>query len=141
MIRLDTNVLAELARPAPSSAVLAWIAARNRSDLARTTITEAELRFGVALLPDGARRVALTAAVERLLVEGLGGRILPFDRLAVQAYAGIAAARRAAGRPVGTADGQIAAIARASGASLATCNGADFIDCGVAVIDPWQGRA
>ena len=141
MILLDTNVLSELARPAPSPAVLAWIAARNRSDLASTTITEAELRFGLALLPDGARRAALTVAVERLLAEGLGGRILPFDRLAAQAYAGIAAARRAAGRPVGTADAQIAAIARACGASLATRNVADFIDCGVAVIDPWQGRA
>ncbi len=101
-------------------------------------ITEAELLYGAALLPSGKRRSALTAEIEGMLEEDFGGRILPFDRLAAQAFAAIAAARRGAGRPISQADAQIAAIARSRGASLATRNVPDFDSCGVEVINPWS---
>ena len=89
--------------------------------------------------PTGRRREALVLAVARLLGEGLGGRVLAFDRIAAAAYGEIAAARRAAGRPVATADGLIAAVARARGAALlATRDVGGFQDCGVPIIDPWR---
>ena len=139
MIVLDTNVLSELAKPDPDGTVLAWVTRQRRADLFTTTISEAELAYGLALLPRGRRREALVQAVARLLGEGLGGRVLPFDRSAAATYGEFAAARRVAGRPVATADGQIAAIARARGALLlATRDSGGFRDCGVPVIDPWR---
>ena len=139
MIVLDTNVLSELARPDPSAAVLAWVAAQRRAELCTTAISEAELAYGLALLPKGRRREALTQAVARLLGEGLGGRVLPFDRAAAAAYGTFAAMRRIAGRPVATADAQIAAIARARGAALlATRDTGGLEGCGVALTDPWR---
>ncbi len=118
MIVLDTNVLSELTKPVPDASVMAWVARQRLADLCTTAISEAELAFGVALLPKGRRCEALAQAVARLLAEGLGGRVLAFDRKAAAAYGEIAAARRTSGRPVATADGQIAAIARARGTSV-----------------------
>ncbi len=138
MIVLDTNVLSELLRPAPDGPVEAWFARRDGADIWFTTVGEAELRYGLALLPAGRRRDVLAEAVEAILEHDFRGRILSFDRPAALAYATIAAARRAAGRPISVLDGQIAAIARAHGASVATRNTRDFTGCGVDVIDPWH---
>ena len=78
-------------------------------------------------------------STRRLFDELFEGRVLPFDRVAASAYAEIGAERRRLGRPIGTLDAQIAAIARAHGAAVATRNVADFTDCGIDVVDPWQG--
>lgn len=138
MIVLDTNVLSELAKPGPDAAVLTWVATQRRAELCTTTVNEAELAYGLALLPKGRRRDALTQAIARLLGEGLGGRVLAFDRAAAAAYGEIAAKRRSAGRPVATADGQIAAIARVHGARLvATRDLGGFDGCGVQCANPW----
>ena len=140
MIVLDTNVLSELMRPDPDATVVAWFVRQRRAELCTTAISEAELAYGLALMPKGRRRDRLAQAVARLLGEGLGGRVLAFDRGAAAAYGEIAAARRTAGRPIATADGQIAAIARARGAVLlATRDAEGFRDCGVAIVDPWRG--
>ncbi len=138
MILLDTNVLSELMRPAPDAAVERWLTAQPDTSMFISAITEAELRYGAALLPSGKRRSTLTAEIEGMLDEDFGGRILPFDRLAAQAFAAIAADRRAAGRPISQADAQIAAITRSRGASLATRNVPDFDGCGIQVINPWS---
>lgn len=138
MILLDTNVLSELMRPAPDAAVERWLTAQPDTSMFISAITEAELRYGAALLPSGKRRSMLTAEIEGMLDEDFGGRILPFDRLAAQAFAAIAADRRAAGRPISQADAQIAAITRSRGASLATRNVPDFDGCGIEVINPWS---
>ncbi len=137
MIVLDTNVLSELLRPEPDRQVEQWLSGQDGAQVYFTTVGEAELRHGVAILPAGKRRNALTTAIEGLLDEDFRDRILPFDRAAACAYATIAAARRAAGRPISLPDGQIAAIARARQAAIATRNTADFAGCGLAVIDPW----
>ena len=138
MIVLDTNVVSELLRPAPAAQVEAWLAAQNGSNIYLTTVAEAELRQGVAILPVGRRRTELAKAVEGILEEDFRDRILSFDRPAARAYATIAAERRAAGRPISQFDCQIAAIARAHGAVVATRNTGDYEGCGVAVIDPWK---
>jgi predicted nucleic acid-binding protein len=137
MILLDTNVVSELMRPAPSEAVLAWFAAQDAADLYLSAIGEAELRRGAAMLPEGKRRAQLMAAIDAMIIEDFAGRILPFDSAAAQAFVQVFLERRAAGRPISFADCQIAATARAQGAAIATRNTNDFAGGGIAVIDPW----
>ena len=103
-----------------------------------TTVSEAELRYGVEILPAGVRRDRLLAGVEGMLREDFAGRVLPFDGAAAQAYAVIAADRRVAGLPINHADCQIAAIARSLGASVATRDVDGFENSGVPVINPWS---
>jgi predicted nucleic acid-binding protein len=137
MIILDTNVLSELLRPEPAKQVERWLSAQDGAKVYFTTVGEAELRHGVAILPAGKRRNALTIAIEGLLEEDFRDRVLPFDRAAARAYATIAAARRAAGHPISQFDCQIAAIARAHEATVATRNTSDYEGCGVELVDPW----
>ncbi len=137
MILLDTNVVSELMRPAPTEAVLAWFAAQDAADLYLSAIGEAELRRGAAMLPAGKRQKQLQAAIDAMIAEDFAGRILPFDSAAAQAFVLVFLERRAAGRPISFADCQIAAIARARQAAITTRNTADFAGCGIAVIDPW----
>ena len=139
MVVLDTNVVSELMREAPHADVLVWVDDRPTRQLCVTAVTEAEVRTGIAFLPDGRRRRRLAEAADRAFRSLFAGRILPFDSEAAHAYAEIAAARRAAGRPLSQADGQIAAIARARGMAVATRNVRDFADIGIDLIDPWAG--
>ena len=137
MVVIDTNVVSELMRLTPEPAVMAWFSRQDSADLYLTAVSEAEFRAGAAILPAGRRRDRLAAEVDAVLREDFTGRVLPFDSAAARAYAAIAASRRSAGRPILEADCQIAAIARARDAAVATRNGADFEHCGIAVIDPW----
>lgn len=139
MFVLDTNVVSELMRPAPDPAISSWVAERATSSLFLTAVTEAELRFGLAVMPPGKRRDSLREDLERMLDTGFAKRILPFDSDAARAYAEIAAARRGIGRPIGQADGQIAAIARARGMAVATRNVRDFAEMGIDIFNPWDG--
>jgi toxin FitB len=137
MIVLDTNVLSETLRPTPSARVLEWMRSEPASALFTTAITEAEMLYGIALLPEGRRRGSLEAIVELIFTEDLAGRVLPFDSAAAREFADIAAGRRRTGQPISDADARIAAIARSRGAALATRNIADFTGCGLSLIDPW----
>ena len=102
-----------------------------------TAVTEAEVLTGIAFLPEGRRKRILVDSAERAFGALMRGRVLPFDSAAAQVYAEIAAARRAAGRPISQSDGQIAAIARARSMTIATRNVRDFEDMGIDIIDPW----
>ena len=126
MFVIDTNVASELMRSEPMATVAAWIGERDAHDMYLTAVSEAELLYGVAIMPVGQRRNALEAAMTRWLDLGFRERIFPFDSAAARAYAEIAAGRRRAGRPIGEADCQIAAIARSRGAVLVTRNVRDF---------------
>lgn len=138
MIVVDTNVLSELVRRQPDPVVLDWLDARIAEDLAITSISVAELLYGVARLPDGKRKRALAEAVAEMVTVDFAGRVLPFDGLAAACYAELVSARERAGRPIGMADGQIAAICLAEGAALATRNGRDFEGIGIELFDPWR---
>ena len=140
MIVLDTEILAELLKSEPDASVMAWLAAQRRGELYTTTVGEAEIATALSTLPKGKRRDALTQAVARLLGEGLGGRILPFDRAAAAAYGDLAPKRQGAVDPVTTSVGQVVAIAKARGARLiATRDPAGFIAQGLKCVDPWVG--
>jgi predicted nucleic acid-binding protein len=140
MIVLDTNVLSEIMRPPAdrSPAVFDWMAARPGDDLYTTAITTAELLAGVAVMPDGRRKSELERGIVRMATL-FDTRILPFDHVAAHHYADLRRVRRLSGRPVGAFDAQIAAIARANRMSVATRNVKDFADCGVDLINPWEG--
>lgn len=142
MILIDTNVISELMRAEPDPRVLAWFAVEDSSAFHLSAVGEAELRRGAAMLPPGKRRDLLTAQIDAMINEDFAGRIVPFDSRAAVAFAAIDADRRDAGLPISFADCQIAATARAHGASLATRNVADFQHCGIEVINPWgdEGR-
>ena len=139
MVVIDTNIVSELMSAEPSVEVLAWMDDRPRRELFVTAVTEAEVRTGIAFLPEGRRRRGLAEACERAFGSLFAGRVLPFDSDAAHAYAEIAAGRRVLGRPIGQSDGQIAAIARARGMAVATRNVRDFEDMGIDIFNPWDG--
>ncbi|HLU03076.1 MAG TPA: type II toxin-antitoxin system VapC family toxin [Advenella sp.] len=138
MIILDTNVLSELVRLPPHEAVRRWTLQQPRTALFTTTVTQAEMLYGIALLPEGQRKRQLYALVQETFNQEFKRKVLSFDETAAQAYASIAAARRRAGNPISQSDAMIAAIAQSRGAALATRNVRDFVDCGVRVVDPWK---
>ena len=140
MILLDTNVISELMRAEPAQPVLDWFAKYDAGDLFISAVTEAELRTGVAILQEGQRRDRLQLAIDAMMDQDFQGRVLPFDSTAAKAYAEIAAQRRASGRPIAEADCQIAAIARAMDAPIATRNVKDFDGCGIRIINPWNDQ-
>lgn len=137
---LDTNVISELMRPGPAPTVTTWLALQTPTDVFLTAVTEAELRYGVALIPDGRRRRALERVVDGIISEDFRGRVLPFDSQVAPAYARIVSERRAAGRPISQLDAQIAAIAFTHAATLATRNVRDFEGCNLELVDPWTER-
>ena len=138
MFVLDTNVVSELMRPEPEPSVAAWLGQHPATRLFFTAVGEAELRYGLEILPEGTRREALAAEIDGMLREDLRDRVLPFDSAAASAYAEIAARRRRQGRPVSHSDCQIAAIARCRNAAVVTRNVRDFEGARIDVIDPWS---
>jgi toxin FitB len=138
VIVLDTNVISELARQVPDPGVLSWLDSLGVFEVATTAVTAAELRYGVARLPDGHRKRELAVVMSGILAEDFHGRVLPFDDRASARYADIVIGRERIGRPIGIADAQIAAICRDSGAILATRNIADFEETGIELINPWK---
>jgi toxin FitB len=139
VIVLDTNVISELMSRQASPTVRAWVTGqRATSTLCITTITVAEILYGVELLPRGKRRDGLLLDAEAMFREDFARHILVFDEQAARAFSRIAATRRGRGRPITTLDAQIVAIALANGATLATRNTADFEGCGVRLVNPWE---
>ena len=121
-----------------TKASAAWIAGRPEDALFTTTIYQAEILAGLAVMPECCRRVALETAGQAIFADDFNGRVLPFDAAAAAAYADIFAVRRRAGGPTAPFDLMIAAVARANGASVVTRDIGGFEDCGVPLVDPWQ---
>ena len=140
MIVLDTNVVSELARPTPNQAVIEWVDAQDSSSLVITALTSAEVRAGVALLPNGRRKRDVGLRMESLLTETFAGFVLAFDIDSSAHYGDILALRRRAGRPISAFDAQIATVCRHHEATLATRNTADFTDAGIRLLNPWGGN-
>ena len=140
MIILDTNVVSALMRQVPEPPVVEWLDRQPAESVWITSVTLFEARLGIALLPAGRRRRTLQAGFEKLLGEDLENRILAFDADAAAEAATLAARRQRTGRPVDFRDTQIAGIALARRATLATRNARHFSDLEVPVVDPWQGE-
>lgn len=137
MIILDTNVVSEELKPKPSAAVSRWVSGQDPSAVFITTITVAEILYGIERLSAGGRRERFVDSVVRLLSERFSGRILAFDEPAASAFAQIVAGRERLGRPIAYLDAMIASIARSHASAIATRNTRDFEHCGIRVLDPW----
>jgi toxin FitB len=134
---LDTNVVSQLVHPQGSVQIKDWLATRRGYIVYTTSVTQAEILFGIRRLPDGKRRDQLLANAVEVFSSDMAGRILSFDSIAADEYSQIVALRERSGRPISQFDGQIAAICRVYGAVLATRNVKDFVGCGVDVVNPW----
>lgn len=137
MIVLDTNVVSAFMQLEVDPVVLAWLDAQPAESIWTTSVTVFEIRMGLELLAAGRRRRMLEDAFAKMLEEDFEGRVLPFDLAAAHSAGRIAAERRQSGRPVEMRDVQIAGIAAARKASIATRNVRHFQGLGLNIIDPW----
>lgn len=138
MIVLDTNVISEVWKAEPAPQVVAWLDRQMIETLYLSAITVAELRLGLAAMPEGKRRTLYQERLERDVLPAFSGRVVPFDLDASRAYCELMMRARKAGRPVGLSDGYIAASAAARGLIVATRDTGPFEAAGLAVIDPWK---
>jgi toxin FitB len=138
VIILDTNVISEPLRPKPSADVVAWLDAQAVETLYLTAISLAEVRYGIACLPEGARRQTLHDRFEGEFLPVFRGRTLPFDESATTAYAALRARARGQGQAIGDFDALIASIASVTGFTVATRDTAPFEAAGVAVVNPFD---
>ncbi|MBW4093241.1 MAG: type II toxin-antitoxin system VapC family toxin [Proteobacteria bacterium] len=139
MILLDTDVISELMRPAIAPAVTIYLQPHDPETLFLTSLSEAEIRYGIASLPRGRRRDTLATNFQTLLVEGFTDRVIAFNRACATAYATVRTRRESAGLPISIPDAMIAATSLAHGATVATRNVTYFTQCGIAVANPWDG--
>jgi len=138
MILLDTNVISELMRPRPERTVTTWQHAFPKKSFWTTSVVIAELLSGIELMSAGRKQSALRESLECMIWEDFRGQVLKFDVVSARCYGKILSSRRRIGRPIREMDALIAATALAHGATLATRNTADFEDCGVALVNPWE---
>lgn len=136
MILLDTNVVSETMRPVPEPRVLQWLNGLDDETVCIPAVAIAELHYGLEAMPDGRRKEDLRHAIDRLANDLYRGFIIAFDEEAARLYGRLMAQRDRAGRPIGIIDCQIAAIALANNAQLATRD-SDLADCGIEIINPW----
>lgn len=138
MIILDTNVVSEAMKPEPNPSVRAWLNDQAVETLYLSSVTLAELLFGIAALPKGKRKEMLEQALNGLM-SLFRDRVLPFDIEAARHYAELAVLAKDGGRGFPTPDGYIAAIATSRGFSVASRDTAPYDAARVPVINPWNG--
>ncbi len=137
MILLDTNIVSEFMRPEPNSNVISWLNEQQTSQLFLSSVTIAEIGYGLFVLPKGKRKEQLQLRFEQFTKNAFSYRILDFTEQAAQNYAKVMGEKQQTGRPMSVPDGQIAAIALSNGFALATRNIKDFEDCGVELLNPF----
>jgi toxin FitB len=137
VIVLDTNVISEIMRTRPHGSVIEWLDQQTSSECFITAVTLAELLYGVGRIDEGRRKDTLAAAIEAMITEDFENQVLPFDQTAAAHYADVVVRRGQIGKPISTADAQIAAICRSYKATLVTRNVKDFADIGLSLFDPW----
>ena len=138
MLVLDTNVVTEMMKASPDLRVVAWLNDQDASRLFLTTVTIAEISYGIRILPQGRRRHFLEEGFEKVTARAFAGRILAFDERAAHRYGEVMGRRREMGRTLSILDGQIASIAWANGCAVATRNVRHFLDCGVEIVNPFE---
>lgn len=138
MIILDTNIISEFMTSRPNNAVLNWLNNHIRPSLFISTISIAEIGYGLRNMPEGTRRRLLTDKFSQFVDFAFEDRVLAFGEKAAKRYPEIMGRRREAGRPMSSLDGQIASIAQAKRFTVATRNTKDFEDCGVMLVNPFN---
>ena len=137
MILLDTNIVSAAMAPSPERSVIDWLNRQETVTLYLSTVTLAEIGYGLWIMPDGKRRRGLEARFDKFVAEGFDHRILGFDTRAARLYGEVMGRRKTLGRPLGILDGQIASIARANHFAVATRNIRDFEECELDLVNPF----
>lgn len=137
MIVVDTNVVSEIMKPWPSPVVRDWLLGQRQVQLFTTSITVAEILYGIERLPEGQRKDSLRTAATDVFTS-FNDHVLPFDHDAAAAYAALVHLRDQRGLPIAGFDAQIAAICMTHHATLSTRNVQDFEHTGITVLDPWK---
>lgn len=137
MIVLDTDVVSEMMRAEPDASVVVWVQGLQPSGWCTTSVTVAEIRYGIARLPDGRRKDRLRADADRAFAR-FAGTVLPLDAAAAALHADVVVEREQAGTPISTFDALLAAIARSNGTRPATRNTDDFTGLGLDLVNPWE---
>lgn len=137
MILVDTNIISEMMKAAPATKVINWMDQQEVIQLYVSTVTIAEISYGINALPEGNRRILLEDSFNKVLRDAFEHRILTLDETSAHFYGKIMARRKELGKPLSVLDGQIAAIARANNLAVATRNSRDFSDCGLHLINPF----
>lgn len=140
MILLDTNVVSAIMSVQPPATMIDWLNAQETATLFLSTVTIGEIGYGLFAMPDGRKRRELERRFEEFVATGFEQRVLAFDEPAARLYGEVMGQRRAMGRPMGVADGQIASIARAKSLAVATRNVRDFEECGLELVNPFEKR-
>jgi len=138
MIILDTNIVSEFMISQPADSVLQWMNQQQPDSLYLTSITIAEISYGLGAMPTGKRQKLLTDGFEAFIKNGFSDRVLSFDFSSAKLYGDIMSHKKAIGRPMSVFDGQIAAIAKLTGFSIATRNVKDFKECDIDIINPFD---
>jgi predicted nucleic acid-binding protein len=138
MIILDTNIVSEFMRRTTNKKVVSWLNHQPRLSLYFTTISIAEIEFGLRAMQNGKKLESLKSKFNQFLDFAFEGRILGFDRKSANRYFEIMAYRQEIGQPISCFDGQIASIAQANQCALATRNTKDFTNCGIKVLNPFD---
>jgi len=138
MILIDTNIISEIMSQSPTINVINWINNQDSLLLFVSTITIAEIKYGLRVMPDGQRKKLLTKRFTFFIAKAFEQRILTFDEDAAFQYAEIMGHRKEIGRPMSVLDGQIAAIARSNDLNIATRNVRDFEECELILINPFE---
>ena len=138
MIIVDTNIVSEFMTSPPASQVLDWLNSQDVTSLYLSTITVAEIGYGLRAMPEGKRRTLLGARYEPFVDAAFPKRVLSFDESAARIYGEVMCHRKEMGRPMSNLDGQIARVARSRGFSVATRNIKDFEHCQIELINPFE---
>ena len=138
MIIIDTNIVSEFMTSQPDDSVLQWMNNQLANQLYLTTITIAEITYGLGIMPDGKRQKFLSESFAVFLKKGFTSRILSFDLSSAKLYGEIMSRRKIIGRPMSSFDGQIASIAKSTGFSIATRNVKDFKSVNIELINPFM---
>ncbi len=138
MILLDTNIVSEMMKKTPSLAVIGWVSQQESVALYTSTITIAEISYGIGALQKGRQRSLLEETFNKAISESFLNRVLFFDDAAAYLYGEIMSIRKHLGKPLSILDGQIAAIARVNNMALATRNMKDFVSCDLSLINPFE---
>ena len=127
---LDTNIISNITKPAPSELLLAWMAEQTDESLFISSLTVAEIWRGVLEMPAGRKRDQLEAwfAGPEGPLSLFAGRVLPFDEKASLVWGRLMAGGKAKGRPRSALDTIIAAVAQANDCVVVTDNEKDFAD-------------
>jgi len=137
-VLLDTNVVSEVMKVAPSALVIQWLNSQDSGSLFISSVTIGEVEYGLRILPDSKRRSDLRDRFETFVSSAFAHRVLDYDEVSARLYSEIMGRRKELGRPLSAPDGQIVSIAKAHGLGVATRNLRDFEQCGVELLNPFS---